>query len=245
MMPAPALTRISLLTSQEGVWFAQQLMPDSPVFNIGQAVWLDGVVEADVFARAWARTWDEAQVLRSVFHDDDGGVTVTTPDRPAPWAVVDLSGKVDVSGEDDPESAARAAMHADLAVPRALSGDDLVGSVLYRLAPQRWVWHLRIHHILIDAYGLSLVSKRVAGVYTALISGVDVADSDFASLAEVVEASGRDADAVATDRDYWTAAVDGRGVVRPLSGVGGALVCEPAPADSHPADDRERRRRTD
>ncbi|QRY60949.1 amino acid adenylation domain-containing protein [Gordonia sp. PDNC005] len=218
-MSAPALARITLLPAQEGVWFAQQLMPDSPVFNIGQALWLDGAVDPDAFAAAWARTWSESDVLRSLFDDtagDDleGDVTVTTPDRPEPWGVVDLS------GETDPEAAARAAMRADLDVPRAMTGDDLVGSTLFRLGSERWVWHLRIHHILIDAYGLSLVSKRVAAVYTASVTGVACAESNFASLAEVIEASVRDDDAIAADREYWRRAVDGRGVVRPLSGDG-------------------------
>jgi len=189
-------------------------MPDSPVFNIGQALWFDAAVDPDAFAAAWAQTWSDAHVLRSCFDDRDGEVTVTTPDRSAPWDVVDLS------GQPDPEAGARAAMRTELDVPQSLTGDGLVGSTLFRLGPDRWVWHLRIHHILIDAYGLSLVSKRVAAVYTASITGLVCPESNFASLVEVIEASARDDDAIAADREYWTRTVDGRGVVRPLSGEG-------------------------
>ncbi len=78
---------------------------------------------------------------------------------------------VDHLGAPDPEAAALAAMRADMATPADPATAPLFGFALHRVAPDRTLWYQRVHHIALDAYGFSLLSRRTAEVYTALARG--------------------------------------------------------------------------
>ncbi|PPB81040.1 condensation domain-containing protein, partial [Mycetohabitans endofungorum] len=63
-----------LTTAQTEIWLAQQLHPDSPVYNIAQYTVIDGVIDAAVFEAALRQVIDEADTLRLQFVDSDDGL---------------------------------------------------------------------------------------------------------------------------------------------------------------------------
>ena len=113
----------------------------------------------------------EAEALHARFGEDQDG----------PWQTIDLSSdwtmqKIDVSGEENPHAAAEAWMKRDLARPVDLSRGPLFAEALLKLAPDRYYWSQHIHHIAIDGYGFSLLTRRVAQIYTALAGGSPIGD---------------------------------------------------------------------
>ncbi|KOV35326.1 hypothetical protein ADK60_09480, partial [Streptomyces sp. XY431] len=176
----PAAADVPLLATQAAIWYAQALDPDSPVYNTGDAVEITGPLDAGLFESALRRTVDEADALSAVVVADgpdgpdgpDGAEDADpsprqrlTPGRP--WTLHHL----DLRAEADPEAAAETWMRADLARPVDLTEGPLFTQALIRLAEDRHWWYQRVHHLAVDAYALTLLTGRVAELYTALAAG--------------------------------------------------------------------------
>ncbi|WP_143695224.1 condensation domain-containing protein [Williamsia sp. 1135] len=190
--------RMALSGAQRGVWFAQQLEPESPVFSVGQLVWLPSDVDADLVASAVSIATGEADVLRCRFEDGDAGPVqiVGAPTDEVAVSVVHFGGTPDqLRGE------ARSRM----AVPIALSANLMYDNTVWTLAGGGVAWEFKAHHIMLDAYGVSLLTRRVAQVYTALAQCREIPASKAGTVAEVValEATYENGPSAEVDRVYW------------------------------------------
>ncbi|MFG3352036.1 amino acid adenylation domain-containing protein, partial [Streptomyces sp. NPDC048001] len=135
--------------------------------------------------------------------------------RPAATACLDHT------GAEDPRAAALAWMRADMDRPVDPRTDALFASALHTVGPGRTLWYQRAHHIVLDAYGFSLVSRRTAQVYTALVRGEDPGPSPFGPP-DAVAAEERDyagSAAYVRDRDYWLDRMADHTPPEPLSGA--------------------------
>ncbi|MFI1469202.1 amino acid adenylation domain-containing protein [Streptomyces wuyuanensis] len=202
-MTERALRRLPLTGAQAGVWYGQRLAPDSPVYNVGQYVEIGGAVDAALFEQAVRRTVGECEALTVRFEEDEDGEPWQVPaSEPYAGPVLEV---LDHTGVPDPDAAALAWMHADMNRPTDPATEPLFGFALHLVAPGRTLWYQRAHHIALDAYSFSLLSRRAAEVYTALAQGEEPAPSPFGRLAAVVEeeqvytGSSRRTE----DRDYW------------------------------------------
>ncbi|MGW6535807.1 amino acid adenylation domain-containing protein [Streptomyces sp. NPDC055011] len=218
-MTERAQRRLALTGAQTGVWYGQRLDPDSPVYNVGQYVAVAGALDTDLFATALRRVVGECEALTVRFEEDEQGQPVQIlADAPPSGPVVTV---VDHLGAPDPEGAALALMRADMATPADPATAPLFSFVLHRVAPDRTLWYQRVHHIALDAYGFSLLSRRVAEVHTALARGEDPAPSPFGPLSAVVEeeAAYRDEERYAADRAHWLGRLADLGDQEPLAGA--------------------------
>lgn len=199
-MPTPE--RRPLLAAQEGIWAGQQLDVDTPAYNTAEYVRIAGPVDPAVFDRALHDVVAETEALNVTFDTDDTG---------RPWQIGTPAGPwrthiADLSTEPDPHAAALAWMDQDMARPVDLTRGPVFGHALLRTAPREHLWYHRVHHIALDGFGLSLVARRVAQVYTALMAGEPVPESGFGTLESVraEERAYRESARRAEDRAYWT-----------------------------------------
>ncbi|MCG1019346.1 condensation domain-containing protein, partial [Mycetohabitans sp. B4] len=125
----------ALTTAQTEIWIAQQLHPDSPVYNIAQYTVIEGEIEAAVFEAALRQVIDEADTLRLQFVDSDDGLRqrIGTP----AWSMPVL----DLRAESDPQAAAQAWMRADYQQPVNLMQGPLFCYALLKVAPEQWIWY--------------------------------------------------------------------------------------------------------
>ncbi|GAX58148.1 non-ribosomal peptide synthetase [Streptomyces olivochromogenes] len=193
--------RHPLLAGQEGIWTGQQLDPDSPAYNTAEYVLIEGPVDTAVFDEALHHVVAETEALNVAFVVDDQG---------RPWQAAAPVGDwrlhtEDLTTEPAPHAAALAWMTEDMARPVDLARGPVFGHALLRTAPEQYLWYHRVHHIALDGFGLSLVARRVAQVYTALTAGDPVQDSGFGTLASVrdEERAYRDSPRFAKARAYW------------------------------------------
>ncbi|WP_033299654.1 condensation domain-containing protein, partial [Nocardiopsis gilva] len=165
-----------LTSAQTGVWHAQQVEPDNPVYNIAWCVEIRGRVDLDRLAASVRRAVAEAESVHTVFPTADGTAptdgsdgTDGTPRQTA--APADPAPRLlDLSAEPDPEAAADAWMRADLDRVADLEHGPLFTQALIRLNEQHVRWYQRYHHLVMDAYGGTLITRRAAALYTASLT---------------------------------------------------------------------------
>ncbi|MFC9757996.1 non-ribosomal peptide synthase/polyketide synthase [Streptomyces sp. NPDC056921] len=192
---------IALTAAQHGVWVAQQLQPDDPMFVCGVHVDTTIPLDPGLLDRAVRRAVAETEALRVRFTDD--GQTVRQRLDPGTEGVLTV---VDLRAERDPGAAARAWIEARQAeAPPALTDGPLLSHTLLRLGADRDRLYFRYHHILLDAYGQVLHVGRLLDVYNALAAGESPEAAPFAPLADVVteESAYTGSPRYERDREYW------------------------------------------
>ncbi|MFD9323673.1 amino acid adenylation domain-containing protein [Streptomyces sp. NPDC060053] len=215
--PAPDVPGdgLPLTAAQSGMWFAQALDPLSPAQNTAECLHLDGPVDPVLFAGALRRVAEEAESLRVRIED--------TPDGPRQHVVDAVESPLTVLDVRDEEEA-EAWMRADLAEPCDLAAGPLLRHALFRVVggEERWLWYQRIHHLVMDGFGYSLLVRRTAEVYSASARGEEPPVRSFGRLADLVadDAAYRASTAFAADRAYWTEAFGDRPQAPRLAGRG-------------------------
>ncbi|TYR81430.1 amino acid adenylation domain-containing protein [Priestia megaterium] len=192
--------RWTLSGAQSGIWFAQQLEPENPIYNTGEYIEINGPIDRSLFETALRQVVKEADALHVRFDEDENG----------PWQVIaspsDFSLQfIDVSTEANPNQAAEAWMNEDLSKPIDLREDPLFNQALFKIAPNRFFWYQRIHHIVMDGFGFSLIAQRVASIYTALVNNLPYDKGAFHPLHLYLEEdmAYRASEKFEHDRQFW------------------------------------------
>ncbi|WXK34589.1 amino acid adenylation domain-containing protein (plasmid) [Mycetohabitans rhizoxinica] len=200
MMPAcvAPLTH-PLSTAQTEIWLAQELHPNSPVYNIAQYTTIDGAVDPVLFEVALRQVINEADSLRLQFVETDQGLqqTVGSVDGFLPF--------IDVSREADPQAAAHAWMRTDYERPVNVLRDPLFCYALLKVGPEHFFWYQRYHHIMMDGFSLYLIAQRVAQLYSALCKHAEPPPCPFGSVFQLLESDVqyRTSAQWVQDESYW------------------------------------------
>ncbi|MFI1913054.1 amino acid adenylation domain-containing protein [Nocardia sp. NPDC020380] len=213
----------ALSAAQRGIWFAQQLAGDTPI-SIAQYVEFSGAVDVGLLADAARRAGREfgTGYLRLLEIDE------------LPWQLVDTGlddhiETIDLTGAPDPEAAAQAWMRAEYTAPLDLTRDRLCMVAMLRVAPERWYWYSRLHHILLDGVGALTMLQRTGEIYNAAIRGDEIPAGKAEPLQTIAEAdvAYRNSDKLQVDREYWRQHLEGMAEPKQLGARTGAV-------DAHP-----------
>ncbi|KAK9695337.1 hypothetical protein K7432_013023 [Basidiobolus ranarum] len=194
----PTDTR-ALFPSQNEIWIAQNIAPDSSIYNIAQFTEIHGSVDLILFQVALRQVITEAESVRLQFIKNSKGVQqfVGSPDQT--MILIDLC--LDVA----PQVTAEAWMKTDYEKSVDILGEPLFCYVLFKVAPTRFLWYQRYHRIIMDGEGCLLIVQRLAQVYNALMKGIIIDDSPFESLSILFEKDHyyRDSAQFTRDHEYW------------------------------------------
>ncbi|WLQ46682.1 amino acid adenylation domain-containing protein [Streptomyces poriferorum] len=210
-------TVLPLTAAQSGMWYAQSLDPLSPAQNTAECLEIDGPLDQELFAGALRQVIAETDALRVRVEDGpEGPRQAVALSAELPLTVHDLRDVPDADGQ------AEAWMRADLAEPCDLAAGPLFRHALFRVGQERWLWYQRIHHLVMDGFGYSLLVRRTAEVYSALVRGQDPGPRTFGTLAGLVaqDAAYRSSEAFAADRAHWSDAFADRPEAPRLAGRG-------------------------
>ncbi|AZG45042.1 non-ribosomal peptide synthetase [Gordonia insulae] len=196
-----AVRRVPATEAQAAMWFGQQLPGRSATFVVAQAWELRGTVDGDLLRRSLASALAEAEGLSAVFAAEAGSVVQEL------WTH-DL-GRIDrialVSVDDRDAAFAWMRDQSDLAIDLA-TGPCCTAAIL-EVAPDHRIVCLRAHHIVADAFGLTLIGRRAAEVYSARSAGEPEPPSSFGALGDVVdeEQRYRTSPRYRADDEFWRA----------------------------------------
>ena len=191
---------LPLSAAQLGVWYALKAGASISAYNIADYTKILGTIDPALFESALRRVVLETEALwvRFVDRDDVPSQLITVPPD---WSM----SIHDVSSEVDPIAAAETWMRADLAHPIDLCHGPFFTFALFKAAPEEFLWYARYHHLVMDAFGASLIAHRVAEVYSALAAGSDVVRGRFGSLVALVQedTAYRSSVRFKSDRQFW------------------------------------------
>lgn len=183
--------RLPLSVAQQGVWLAHQLDGSGRVYNCAEYLDIAGPVDVGTLTEAWRRLCAESEALRVTTMDAEGQVVADTG---PPLSQVDLRGAA------DPHGTALELMHADAESATDLATGPLSAALLLRIADDRFLCYFRVHHAVIDGYGMRLLQQRLAELY----GDGDAAEPPgrYRKLIEE-DARYRASPEFAADRAYW------------------------------------------
>ena len=152
-----------LSAAQERLWLLQQLQDDSLAYHYAHVARLDGAVDADALAAAVADVVERHESLRTVVESEDG-----TPYQrilsTAEAVRFDLH-------ETESEDAVRALLTERLTASFDLRTDPPLRVVLVRVAPDRHVLAVVLHHIATDEWSDAPLLGDLTRAYLARSAG--------------------------------------------------------------------------
>ena len=164
--------RFPVSSSQQRLWFIDQLTPGEVTYNMPYAMWLDGPLDAAALQRAMDAMAARQAVLRTAIVTFDG----------LPEQVVADTGTVriehlELPGDlDDAERTRRAeAIAAERACqPFDLTAAPLMRATLIGAGPDRHLLALVMHHIISDGASMQVIIDELSALYRAEVSGEPV-----------------------------------------------------------------------
>ncbi len=155
---------VPLTEAQEGLWYAQRLDPQNPIFNTGHCTEIRDTLNLSKFVQAINQTLQEANAQSLRFIDHESGPLQYLDDTATPvLEIVDLS-KLPNAAEQ-----AKAQMLGDLRSAIDPVAQPLARHILFIAGEQHFFWYQRVHHLAADGYGMSLIEKRSIQLYQAFI----------------------------------------------------------------------------
>ncbi|OYD69574.1 non-ribosomal peptide synthase protein (TIGR01720 family)/amino acid adenylation domain-containing protein [Rhodococcus sp. OK302] len=201
--------RIPLSLAQQRMWFVNQFDTSSPAYNIPVALRLEGVLDPDALRAALGDVIERHESLRTVFPGSSDGPRQTIAD-PA-TVVLDLS-PVHVS-----DGELRSALDHFFGVGFDVSEELPLRVKLLRLAPERHVFAIVVHHIAADGVSMAPLARDLMLAYSARTrqqlpewEPLPVQYADYTLWQR--EVLGTDAQAgseVSGQLDYWTRTLSG------------------------------------
>jgi natural product biosynthesis luciferase-like monooxygenase protein/amino acid adenylation domain-containing protein len=157
-----------LAFAQERVWFMERLEPGLSFNNVPAAIQLEGDLNIPALQRAIAEIIHRHKTLRTAFNDDGGrAVAVIVPEVPLAMPIVDMS----LLTVSEREAGAKECMLEEARRPFNLATGPLLRVKLVRLARNRHLLLLTMHHIVWDGWSMGVFYREVAALYEAFSHG--------------------------------------------------------------------------
>ncbi|MEU8825741.1 amino acid adenylation domain-containing protein [Streptomyces sp. NPDC048636] len=207
--PVPAApsgaTRAPATSEQQRLWLHQQRFPASRGYTVGQTLWLDGAVDRAALRRALCGLVARHPALRTGFEASPDGLLQVVGEPYDPWTEPEgaaLADQVATSGGAEAASADDVAMSAfvdrffaephDLTSPRMLAACWLP-------RPNGGTLLLRLHHIAVDGWSLTVLFRDLSACYAAALKTPDTALPELSAAPTPLDHAAWQADWFASD----------------------------------------------
>jgi len=202
---APRDRAMPLSFSQQGIWFLQEMAPDSTDYNTAAGLRLTGDLDVGALRVALDRLVARHEPLRTTFETGDGrGAQVVHGTGEVPLDVITVADR-------DPE-VVRRLLRDRAARPFDLRRGPVLRVTLLVLSATEHVLVLDQHHIVTDGWAVGVLVDELLEAYADVRAGeperrppLRVQHADFAAWERERQTS------AAVDRDlaYWTRQLDG------------------------------------
>ena len=150
----------TLSFAQQRLWFLDQFEPGSSAYNMPFALRLKGVLDVAALERAMTEVIRRHEVLRTRFAVE-GGEPMQVVDEPAPFvlSIMEVGEHVEQLIQEE------------ASLPFDLETGPLVRARLLKLDEREQVLLFTMHHIVSDAWSMSVLIREVGALYNAYRHG--------------------------------------------------------------------------
>jgi len=176
LMPIEAVNReertLPISYAQQRLWFYDQLVPGSALYNIPAFLQIQGPLQLDLLNRALSQVVERHEALRTTFADVDGeAIQVIAAPQEIQIPVIDLR----EYPADRKQEELRVLADSEITTPFDLQAGPLMRARLVQLADEDFVLMLGKHHIISDGWSMGIFISELFKVYNALAKGIDAA----------------------------------------------------------------------
>ena len=176
----PEGRRGPLTVAQEQLWALDRQAPPPGVLNLSYAVAVEGPLDVAALSGAFADLVRRHEPLRTSYAADDGTPVAEVGAEDAEPSGIDLTPS---PVRDLEEAATLARLERETGFDTAREAP--IRASLLRVAAERHVLLLTLHHVAADGWSLQLLSQELSRNYAARLRGEDAAPSP--SHAECIE----------------------------------------------------------
>jgi len=193
--------RLPVTVAQTGIWFAQEIDPQNPIYKVSEYLDIHGPVDLTGIEVAVRQAVTDTEAFLVRIEVDNDGTLWQVVDRGMNWPLP----VIDLRDAANPWAQAEKWMLTDLSQPFDPRRAPVFKFAVLQLAADRSLLYVSVHHLAMDGFGLSLFYQRIAEVYTALEAGLKCPPSSLSSLDLLLadEASYLDSEQFTRDQKYW------------------------------------------
>ncbi len=159
---------LPLSFAQQRLWFLAQLEPDSPTYNIPEALRLQGKLDINVLTQTLEAIVQRHEVLRTNFTIvADEPVQVIHSKTNLELPIIDLSHLSPITREQEVTKLTE----QEVLKPFDLEQDSLLRVTLIRLDKLEHIVLFTTHHIISDGWSTGILVREVATLYQAFLAG--------------------------------------------------------------------------
>ena len=154
--------------AQERLWFLDQLEPGNPLYNLSDALYLEGMVNVVLLEQIFSEVVRRHEALRTSFATVEGQpVQVINKVAITVVSVVDLSGLSNTNQE---------VIRKHLAIEQAccpfdLTNGTLLRTILLKLSEDKNMLLLSMHHIISDGWSIRVFIQETIALYEMFSAG--------------------------------------------------------------------------
>ncbi|WP_445356041.1 amino acid adenylation domain-containing protein [Microbulbifer sp. EKSA008] len=198
-----------LVGPQVGIWLADQLSESSNAFAVAQYVEIHGAINVKLLTKAIHIGLSEADTIHAEYHQEDNVPIQQLQSAPEPESLnaVDF---IKIEDPLDPVAAAKSLMLDDIQSElRSDSEACLYHHIIFQLPDssngKHFLWYQRYHHLMVDGFSFTALTKRIEKIYNALINGAPIASSPFTGFSAVIDEylEYAESEKFKQDRAFW------------------------------------------
>lgn len=167
----------ALSYAQQRLWFLEQLVPDTPIYNMASAIQLKGKLNVTALEEVLREIVRRHETLRTTFTTDENGNPIQVIHETLPF---DLP-KQEVMGETEEEKQKEIErlVQEEIRIPFNLEKGPLIRAKLLVISEEEHVLIFTMHHIISDSWSLGIFAREMATLYR------DFSEGKSSSLADL------------------------------------------------------------
>jgi amino acid adenylation domain-containing protein len=192
-----SLNQYPLSSTQKEIWFEQLLSPNLPIYNIGGYLRISAAIDISIFKQAINQLIQECDALRIKLQQSSESFVVQTIEES-----IDLKLNYHEFSEN---SEAITWMNQEFKQAFKLEGELLFKFSLLKIADHCYYFFIKFHHLIVDGYAISLINKRLATIYNAMINQEQLDEVICYSYIDFVKKDQAyfDSDQYIRHQNYW------------------------------------------
>ena len=188
--------RYPLTHQQKGIWYMEKLYPDTSIGVVAATLRVQGTVDINLMESAINLFIEKNDAIRFRIKEENGEpAQYIAPYEPVHFDRHDFASNEELYRWDETQSV----------LPFQLIDSPLFYFALIRIGDNDGGFYVRFHHLISDAWTMSLLGNQVFEYYAALLEGNPVDSSSLPSYTAYIENEKKylDSKRFESDKSYW------------------------------------------